>query len=91
VATELVNPCGIYPRVDGALAPRRPLSEIRTVGLFSNGKANASLFLDHVERVLKAKHANLEFTRFEKIASVPARFTEEFFSRCHAVVAAFGD
>jgi hypothetical protein len=88
---DLVNPCGIYPRIDRPLAPRRAWAEIRTIGLFSNQKANADLFLDNVERVLKQRHAHLEFTRFSKIASVPARFSEEFLSRCHAVVAAFGD
>jgi hypothetical protein len=89
--TELMNPCGLYARLEKPLAKRRPLGEIRTVGLFSNLKHNADLFLDNVERLMRAKYKNLEFIRFQKIASVPANFTNEFLTRCHAVVAAFGD
>ena len=89
--TELMNPCGLYARFDKPLAKRRKLSEIGTVGLFSNMKQNADLFLDNVERIMRARYKNLAFTRFQKISSVPANFTEEFLSRCHAVVAAFGD
>jgi len=91
MATELMNPCGVYPRFDKPLAKRRKLSDIRTVGLFGNMKQNADKFLDNVERLLGARYKNLEFVRFTKNSSVPANFTHEFLNRCHAVVAAFAD
>ena len=89
--TELMNPCGLYARFDKPLATRRALSEIGTVGLFSNMKQNADLFLDNVERILRSRYEQLEFVRFRKNSSVPANFTHEFLNRCHAVVAAFAD
>ena len=89
--TELMNPCGLYARFDKPLAPRRKLSEVGTVGLFSNMKQNADLFLDNVERILRARRPSLEFVRFRKNSSVPANFTHEFLNRCHAVIAAFAD
>jgi len=89
--TELMNPCGLYARFDKPLARRRTLAEVGTVGLFSNMKQNADLFLDNVERILRARYAKLEFVRFRKNSSVPANFTHEFLNRCHAVVAAFAD
>jgi hypothetical protein len=89
--TELMNPCGLYARFDKPLAKRRALSEIGTVGLFSNMKQNADLFLDNVERILRSRYKHLEFVRFRKNSSVPANFTHEFLNRCHAVVAAFAD
>ena len=70
--TELMNPCGLYTRLDKPLAPRRKLSEIKTLGLFSNIKQNADLYLDNVERLMKARYPNLEFMRFRKNSSVPA-------------------
>jgi hypothetical protein len=91
VPIELMNPCGLYARLDKPLAKRRPLPEIGTVGLFSNMKQNADLFLDNIERILRSRYKQLEFLRFRKNSSVPANFTHEFLNRCHAVVAAFAD
>jgi len=88
---ELVNPCGIFQRQTLALAPRKPLSEVKVVGLFSNRKHNATLFLDEVGKRLKQKFPHLEFETADKFASSPANFTERWLSRVHAVVAAFGD
>ena len=64
--TTYINPCGIYARQEKPLAPRRPLSEIRVVGLHSNLKHNADLFLDEVEKRLKARWPHLEFERFRE-------------------------
>ena len=88
---ELVNPCGIFQREDSPLAERKPLDEVKVVGLFSNLKNNATRFLDDVADQLKEKHPHLEFTRFSKIASTPADFDQQWLDRVHAVVAAFGD
>ncbi len=88
---ELINPCGIYQRNNGALAPRRPLQETRVIGLFSNLKANADRYLEEIAERLKARHPHLEFALFQKIASEPANFSQQWLDRVHAVAAAFGD
>ena len=61
------------------------------VGLFSNQKANADLFLDNVETLLARRYRGIEFIRCAKFASMPADFTDQFLNRCHVVAAAFGD
>ena len=91
MSRELINPCGIYQRDSAPLAPRRPLGEVRTVGLFSNLKANADRYLEEVAKRLKARHPHLEFALFQKIASEPADFSQQWLDRVHAVAAAFGD
>ena len=91
MASDVINPCGIFERGDKALAPRKPLSKITTIGLFSNLKANADLFLEEVSKHLKRRNTNLEFVVFQKIASQPADFDQQWLDRVHAVAAAFGD
>ena len=91
MATEVINPCGIFERRDTALAVRRPLSEIEVVGLFSNQKANADLYLEEVSHRLRARHPHLRFEFFRKFASEPANFSKQWLDRIHAVVSAFGD
>lgn len=88
---DLVNPCGIYQRHDTPLAARKPLADIQVVGLFSNLKHNANLYLDEVAKRLKERYPHLEFVRQEKFASGPATFSHEWLARIHAAVAAFGD
>lgn len=89
--TEYVNPCGPVARHAKPLAPRRSLADVQCIGLFSNMKANADLFLDEVGKRLKARHPHLETVLFQKIASEPANFDQRWLSRVHAVAAAFGD
>ena len=91
MATEVVNPCGIFERREAALAARRPLSEIEVVGLFSNQKANAGLYLEEVSHRLRTRHPHLRFELFRKFASEPANFSKQWLDRTHAVVSAFGD
>ena len=91
MASELMNPCGIVQHDDGPLAARRPVTAKTVVGLFSNQKANADLFLDNIERLLARRYRGIEFIRFAKFASMPADFTDAFLNRCHVVAAAFGD
>ena len=92
---ELMNPCGIFANEDTPLAPRRMLNgeggEKIVIGLHSNQKANADLFLDNIQELLAERFDNVEFLRGKKAASVPAKFSDEFLSRCHVVAAAFGD
>jgi hypothetical protein len=61
------------------------------IGLFSNQKANADLFMDNLENLLGARFDNVEFLRGYKAASVPANFSDEFLDRCDFVAAGFGD
>lgn len=91
MATTYINPCGVYAREEKALAPRRGLEQVACVGLFSNQKHNADLFLDELAQRLKRRHPHLEFATFRKIASEPADFDQRWLSRVQAVAAAFGD
>ncbi|MDP6691474.1 MAG: hypothetical protein QF384_18410 [Alphaproteobacteria bacterium] len=92
MARELMNPCGIVANEDTPLAPRRQISdETVVIGLFSNQKANADLFMDNMEQLLTERFANVEIMRGYKAASVPAEFSAEFLDRCDVVVAGFGD
>ena len=89
--SELMNPCAVFMVEATPLAPRPGLREGTVVGLFSNLKQNASQFLDDVRKELDQRYDGLEFVRFEKIASRPADFTDDFLERCDVAVAAFGD
>jgi hypothetical protein len=92
---ELMNPCGIVANDDTPLAPRSIPEGKVVIGLFSNQKANADLFLDNIQELLGERFAerygDVEFLRGYKAASVPAEFSDEFLNRCHMVAAAFGD
>ncbi len=88
---ELMNPCGIVANENAPLASRQPLQGKLVIGLFSNQKANADLFLDNIQHLLAERLENVEFLRGSKAASVPADFSDEFLNRCHMVAAAFGD
>ncbi len=93
MATETVNPCGIFNPENGDLAPRFGLRAGMTVGLFSNMKNNADLFLDNVSELLSECVEGLEFVRFRKEASEPAPFKENdpFLENSEFVVACFAD
>ena len=88
---ELMNPCGIVASEDMPLASRGMHDGPMVVGLFSNQKANADLFLDNIQALLSDRFDDVEFLRGRKLASVPAEFSDEFLNRCHMVAAAFGD
>ena len=88
---ELMNPCGIVANEDVPLASRETREGPVVIGLFSNQKANADLFLDNIQALLSDRCDEVEFLRGQKSASVPAEFTDEFLNRCHMVAAAFGD
>ncbi|MBT3371673.1 MAG: hypothetical protein HOA08_22115 [Rhodospirillaceae bacterium] len=97
MARELMNPCGIVANEDAPLAPRRQIDGKSdagapvVIGLFSNQKANADLFMDNMESLLTQRFGNVEIMRGYKAASVPAEFSAEFLERCDVVVAGFGD
>jgi hypothetical protein len=91
MTTELVSPAGIFAHEDTALASRPGVSDKTVVGLFSNGKANAHLFMENLQAMLAQRHDGIEFVHFRKQASRPAKFTDDFLNRCHVAAAAFGD
>ena len=91
MSRELMNPGGVFAHDDTPLAARRPLGSGTVVGLFSNQKANADLFLENMQALLAAKYDGISFIWFRKISSVPADFSDEFLNQCHVAVAAFGD
>jgi hypothetical protein len=93
MARELMNPCGIVANEDAPLAPRRRIDGGApiVIGLFSNQKANADLFMDNMESLLTERFGNVEIMRGYKAASVPANFSDDFLDRCDVVVAGFGD
>ncbi|MBT4046216.1 MAG: hypothetical protein HOK21_09810 [Rhodospirillaceae bacterium] len=94
MAQDLMNPCGIFANEDAPLAVRGKMiggDDKVVIGLFSNQKANADLFMDNLENLLGARFDNVEFLRGYKAASVPANFSDEFLDRCDFVAAGFGD
>ena len=93
MARELMNPCGVVANEDAPLAPRRQIDggEPIVIGLFSNQKANADLFMDNMASLLTKRLANAEILRGYKAASVPAEFSAEILERCDVVIAGFGD
>ena len=91
MTVELINPCGTFAYQTAPLAPRPGLARGMTVGLFQNGKKNADLLLDTVERLLAERQGGLKFQRFQKEASEPADFTAGFLAECDLVVAALAD
>ena len=91
MASELMNPRGKFHREETPLAARPGLGAGTVVGLFCNQKKNADVLLDNVEDLLRRSHEGLEFLRFDKEASEPAPFTEDFLGRVDVVVAALAD
>ncbi len=93
MARELMNPCGVVANEDAPLAPRRQIDggEPIVIGLYSNQKANADLFMDNMASLLTKRLANAEIMRGYKAASVPAEFSAEILERCDVVIAGFGD
>ena len=88
---NLMNPCGAFETNSAPLTPRLPITENTVVGLFVNDKKNADVLLSHVQNLL-AQRCNInKFVWFNKEASVPAEFTEEFIADCDVVAAAVSD
>ena len=75
------------------LAPPLDSLEGRTVGLLDNGKFNVSLFLDHVEEILRARYDVRDVVRRRKpnqnAPAAPAMLAE--LAGCDAVLSAVGD
>jgi hypothetical protein len=88
---DLMNPCGIFEIKGVPLTKRSPLTEDTVVGLFANDKKNADVLLSHVQKLLEQHCKIKKFVWFNKEATVPAEFTEEFIADCDVVAAAISD
>lgn len=67
--------------------------EGRTIGLLDNGKFNVQIFLDHMEEILRSRHAVKNVLRFKKSdasRAVPPELIAEM-EQCEAVISAVGD
>jgi len=75
-------------------APRRPDLRGATVGLLTNTKQNAALFLEELGRLLVDRHGVGEVVAVTKTAfaqPVPEEMLKELVARCDAVVTGVGD
>jgi hypothetical protein len=91
----LVNPLDETPRVVSKPAPRLMSLSGKTIGLLDISKPGGSVFLDHLEHLLKQRYGVAEIVRgmkptFTKPApdAVIARFLD---AKCDAVVEALAD
>ena len=93
--TILVNPLDESVRVQGAPAPRLDTLEGKTIGLLDISKPGGSVFLDHIERLLKERHGVAQVVRAAKptfTKPAPASVIEQLLSsRCDAVIEALAD
>ena len=88
---DLVNPCGVFEERGAPLTPRKPITEDTVVGLFTNGKKNADVLLSHIQGMLEQRFGVRKFVWFEKEATIPADFTDQFIADCDVVAAAVCD
>ena len=64
--TMLVNPLDEAVRVQGRPAQRLDTLQGKTIGLLDISKPGGSVFLDHLERLLKERHGVARFVRVTK-------------------------
>jgi len=95
VPTTLVNPLDETPRVFSKPAPRLTSLTGKTIGLLDISKPGGSVFLDHLEQLLKQRYGVAEIVRamkptFTKPApdAVIAKFLD---AKCDAVIEALAD
>jgi len=93
--TTLVNPLDETPRVFSKPAPRLTSLTGKTIGLLDISKPGGSVFLDHLEQLLKQRYGVAEIVRamkptFTKPApdAVIAKFLD---AKCDAVIEALAD
>ena len=93
--TILVSPLDETPRVVSKPAPRLTSLTGKTIGLLDISKSGGSVFLDHLEHLLKQRYGVAEIVRgmkptFTKPApdGVIARFLD---AKCDAVIEALAD
>ncbi len=87
---ELLSPAQYDRESKLGLAPRAGTIEGRRIGLLGNGKANARLLLDVVERTIRHNGLRAEVVRVDKEHSgVPVNLGA--LEGCSAVITAVGD
>jgi len=93
--TTLVNPLDETPRPFSRAAPRLASLAGKTIGLLDISKAGGSIFLDHLEQLLRQRYGVAEIIRatkptFTKPApdAVIAKFLD---AKCDAVIEALAD
>jgi len=89
---ELLDPTSA-PRVkELPLAERCSSLAGKQIGFLSNGKANAELLLDEIQRLLRSRLGGLTIVRGDKGAAEPApEDVVERLRACDAVVTAIAD
>ena len=92
MAQHLLNPRGVFYRTENPIAARLPDLNQRVLGIVDNSKTNADLFLQYMQELMGKTYIIPQILKIRKpMPSVPAPFTEEFFSKCDFVINAFGD
>ena len=93
--TILVNPLDETVRVQGIPAQRLDTLQGKTIGLLDISKPGGSVFLDHLERLLKQNHGVAHVVRATKptfTKPAPAAVIEQLIAaRCDAVIEALAD
>ena len=93
--TILVNPLDEAVRVQGTAAPRLDTLAGKTIGLLDISKPGGSVFLDHLERLLKENHGVAHVVRATKptfTKPAPAAIIEQLIAaHCDAVIEALAD
>ena len=85
--TAELDPIGRHPA-------RRPDTLTGTIGLIDISKPRGDVFLDEVERLISARHPDVELVRFSKptfTKPAPADLRAEVAKRCKAVIQALAD
>jgi hypothetical protein len=91
--TILVNPFDERPRLQAQAAPRLDTLEGKTIGLLDISKPGGSLFLDHLEGLLKGRFKVAAVVRRMKptfTKPAPEAVIQEL-TGCHAVIEALAD
>ena len=92
MAQTLVTPRGVFRRQDNPISPRLDSLGHKVLGLVDNGKVNADLFLDAIEKRLRETYPIARVIRIRKSrVGTSADFSGEFFRDCDFAVNAFGD
>ena len=91
----LVNPLDETPRVESKPAPRLTSLAGKTIGLLDISKPGGSVFLDHVERLLKVRYGVTSVVRVMKptfTKPAPDAMIEKLVdAKCDAVIEALAD
>lgn len=92
MAQTLVHPRGIFQRANNPIAPRLDSLDHKVLGIIDNGKVNADLFLDNIEKRLCETYHITKVIKVKKArVGTPAIFSKAFFQECDIAVNAFGD